>query len=198
MENYPYIPVQTGEKAVRNRMRAGRADFSASLEKDFGAALQTARRMFHPRGKAGVFDVERAAGALAVAGNEVRSEKLYKLMESSSAAYLMCASIPADEVQAITDAMKRGEGLLALVLDAYASECVDGALDVMMQRKNEMLRRTGQRLTRHRFSAGYGDLGISVQKLFFDLLDAQTLGITINDKFMLAPEKSVIAIAGVI
>jgi cobalamin-dependent methionine synthase I len=83
------------------------------------------------------------------------------------------------------------------VFDAYASEYVDGVLDVIIARKNEALRRTGQKLTKHRFSPGYGDLDISYQKVFYDLLDMQTLDVTINENYLLSPEKSVIAIAGV-
>jgi len=109
----------------------------------------------------------------------------------------MCATIPARDVEKINTAMRNGEGLKALVYDAYASELADGALGVLMSGKNESLRRTGQRLTKRRYSAGYGDLDIKYQKLFFDMLDLNTLKVSINDKYMLSPEKSVIAVAGV-
>ena len=73
----------------------------------------------------------------------------------------------------------------------------DGALDIMMQSRNEALRRTGQALTAKRFSAGYGDLDIKYQSVFYELLQMKTLGVEINDSYLLIPEKSVIAIAGV-
>jgi cobalamin-dependent methionine synthase I len=74
---------------------------------------------------------------------------------------------------------------------------VDGTLDVIVARKNEALRRTGQALTKRRFSPGYGDLDLKFQKVFYDLLSMQTLDVTINENYLLSPAKSVIAIAGV-
>jgi hypothetical protein len=122
---------------------------------------------------------------------------LTRLLEKSTSAYLMGASISARDVDRISQAMQAGEGLKAIVFDAYASEYVDGTLDVIIARKNEALRRTGQKLTKHRFSPGYGDLDIRYQKVFFDLLGMQTLDVSINENYLLSPEKSVIAIAGV-
>ena len=58
-------------------------------------------------------------------------------------------------------AINAGEGLKAIVYDAYASEFVDGALDWITSHKNASLKRTGQHLTKHRFSAGYGDFRIT-------------------------------------
>jgi hypothetical protein len=69
-------------------------------------------------------------------GADVESEMLARLLEHSSAVYLMAASIPARDVDRISEAMRRGEGLKAVVFDAYASEFVDGTLDVIMARKN--------------------------------------------------------------
>jgi hypothetical protein len=109
----------------------------------------------------------------------------------------MGASIPDRDVEKIALAMRDGDGLKAIVFDAYASEYVDGTLDVIMSRKNESLRRTGQKLTRHRYSPGYGDLDLKYQKAIFELLDLSALDVTINENYLLSPEKSVIAIAGV-
>jgi cobalamin-dependent methionine synthase I len=38
---------------------------------------------------------------------------------------------------------------------------------------------------------------LSYQKVFYDLLDMQTLEVDINENYLLSPEKSVIAVAGV-
>jgi len=60
-----------------------------------------------------------------------------------------------------------------------------------------MIRREGKKLTKMRYSPGYGDLPLSNQKLIYDVLNLERLGISITERFMLVPEKSVIAIAGV-
>lgn len=198
MEVFPYLPFVPSKKTVMRRLGSQRAPLPAELSGEIDALLRQAESAFTVRGKAAVFPLEHLDSAhISIAGAEVESSMLARLLEKSSAVYLMGASIPAREVDRISEAMRAGEGLKAIVFDAYASEYVDGTLDVIIARKNEALRRTGQKLTKHRFSPGYGDLCITYQKVFFDLLDMQTLAVTINENYLLSPEKSVIAIAGV-
>ena len=48
-----------------------------------------------------------------------------------------------------------------------------------------------------RYSPGFGDLPITVQKEFLNLLDAgRRMGITLGESFLMAPSKSVTAIIG--
>jgi len=198
MEVFPYLPFVPDKKTVMRRLGSQRASLPAELSDNIDALLRQAESAFTVRAKAAVFPLERLDSAhVSIAGAVVESAMLTRLLEKSSAAYLMGASIPARDVEKISEAMRAGEGLKAIVFDAYASEYVDGVLDVIIARKNEALRRTGQKLTKHRFSPGYGDLDIAYQKVFFDLLDMRTLGVTINENYLLSPEKSVIAIAGV-
>jgi hypothetical protein len=198
MNNYPFIPFVPDRSSVIRRMGAMKASFGADLEYKLDEYIGKAQAAFAVRGRAETFDLKHAGeDAVEIAGNRVESGLLAKLLHSSGAVYLMCASIPEQDIKKINTAMENGEGLLALVLDAYASEYVDGALDVIMQRKNEALRRTGRALTSKRFSAGYGDLDIKYQQVFYELLNMQEIGVNINDRHLLIPEKSVIAIAGV-
>jgi hypothetical protein len=198
MEIFQYLPFVPSKKTVMRRLGSQRASLPAELSGEIDALLRQAESAFMAHGKAAVFPLEHLDSArISIAGAVVESPMLSRLLESSCAAYLMGVSIPARDVDKISEAMRAGEGLKAIVWDAYASEYVDGTLDVIIARKNEALRRTGQKLTKHRFSPGYGDLDISYQKVFFDLLAMQTLGVTINENYLLSPEKSVIAIAGV-
>ncbi len=198
MGNYPFIPFDPGKKAVMRRLGSLKANLSDALAEDIDKNIRLAERLFHVKGKDAIFPIEHISEeSFAIEGNVIESKLLTKLLRSSRSAYLMCTTIDAKEVAQISNAMKNAEGLKAIVLDAYASEYVDGALGVMMSRKNETLRRTGQKLTKHRFSAGYGDLDIKYQRVFYDLLEMQTLGVRLNESYLMEPEKSVIAIAGV-
>lgn len=198
MEKFPFIPFMPTKKTVLRRLGSHKTSFSADLEKDIDHYLRLAETTFHVAGKACLYPIDSISAEEFVLQRQiVRSRLLAKLLSHSKSVYLMCASIPKHEVIKINEAIQHDQGLRAIVLDAYASEYVDGALDVIMERKNAALRRTGQKLTHHRFSPGYGDLDIKYQKVFFDLLDMQSLNVELTDKFLLVPEKSVIAIAGV-
>ena len=49
-----------------------------------------------------------------------------------------------------------------------------------------------------RFSPGYGDLPLTVQKDLCGVLDTRrTLGLTVNESMLLIPEKSVTAVMGI-
>ena len=198
MENYPYIAFVPGRKTLMRRLGAQKADLSVQLEDDINSYIKKAQAIFSVRGRAEVFGIRHAAAdKIILEGHEIVSPMLSRLLGGSEKVYLMCTTIPKKDVEKIHEAMGDGEGLKALVLDAYASEYVDGALDVIMDKKNMMLKRMGQKLTKRRFSAGYGDLDIRYQKVFYDLLQMQTLDVEMNEKYLLIPEKSVIAIAGV-
>ena len=167
MENYPIIPYVLEKKTVIRRMGAVKADFSDSLEQDIDTHLKQARALFTVRGRANLYDISKiGAGSFLLASHEIESALLTRMLSGSERAYLMCATIPQRAVDEIGTALEKGEGLKGIVYDAYASEFVDGALSVMMDRKNAMLKRVGQRLTKRRFSAGYGDLDITYQSSF--------------------------------
>lgn len=198
MELFSYIPFIPDKKTVMRRLGSLKADFSAELNNEIDTYLKSAQSMFTVKGKALAVPMKiTEEGLLYIADTLIESKQLCKLLSKSCQAYLMCASIPRREVDKINAAINNGEGLKAIVYDAYASEFVDGALDVMIARKNASLKRIGQHLTKHRFSAGYGDLDIKYQRVFFDLLDMKTLEVELSDTYLLSPEKSVIAVAGV-
>ncbi len=198
MNNYPFIPFTPKIEIVTRRMGARKGSAGADLSEEIGEYYKKAQSAFSVRGRADTCDLKHIAeDTVEIAGHSVESRLLSKMLKNSVDAYLMCATIPKRDVERINEAIEKGRGLMALVYDAYASELADGALDIMMRGKNEALRRTGQKLTVKRFSAGYGDLDIKYQGVFYRMLDMKTLGVEINDSFLLIPEKSVIAIAGV-
>lgn len=198
MELFSFIPFVPDKKTVMRRLGSQKATFPAELEQNIDALLKSAETAFTVKGKGISVPVRVSAeGILYINNTLIESKQLAKLLANSIEAYLMCASIPRRDVEKINAAMTAGEGLKALVYDAYASEFVDGALDIIIARKNTALMRTGHQLTHRRFSAGYGDLDIKYQKVFYDMLDMGTLGVTLSEKFLLSPEKSVIAVAGV-
>lgn len=82
----------------------------------------------------------------------------------------------------------------ALVFDAIGAERIESLCDAFCTDiKNE----SGKK-TRPRFSAGYGDLSIEVQREFFRLLDCpKNIGLTLGESLVMTPSKSVTAIVGI-
>lgn len=89
----------------------------------------------------------------------------------------------------------------ALFLQAVGAERVETMLDAFCAQLVEILgdrcaiKATG---VTPRYSPGYGDLALAIQPDFLQVVDAsRKIGITINDSLLMAPSKSVTAIAGI-
>ena len=76
---------------------------------------------------------------------------------------------------------------------AYIEECIDRELSEL----SESLAKEGMYL-RPRFSPGYGDLSLTVQGEFLQVLEAaKRIGLTLSEGGIMLPEKSVTAIIGI-
>ena len=84
-----------------------------------------------------------------------------------------------------------------VMTDACLSALVEEEMDRFEKEQTRKYRARGLYLT-DRFSPGYGDLPLSVQKDLCDILDTRrTLGLTVNESMLLIPEKSVTAVIGI-
>lgn len=81
----------------------------------------------------------------------------------------------------------------AVLLQAVGAERIEALCD----RFCETLPAETQRRTRPRFSPGYGDLPLTVQRDIMQTLDcARRIGLTLNESLLLSPTKSVTAFVG--
>ena len=91
----------------------------------------------------------------------------------------------------------RIEPSLALCLSALGAERIEALCDVFCDEMSAKLAIYGKKM-RPRFSAGYGDLPLSLQKEIFASLECEKqIGLTLNDSLLMSPTKSVTAIIGI-
>lgn len=82
-----------------------------------------------------------------------------------------------------------------LLFHAIGAQQVEGGCDELCRRLAEAF--PDRRLT-ERFSPGYGDLPLALQREVFAALDCeQTIGVTLTDTLLMQPSKSVTAIVGI-
>ena len=130
-------------------------------------------------------------------GADIRSVKLAGLLNGCKEALFIGATAGSAVMDAILEDTEGGDMTRGVVIDAVASEMTDAALDWIMGFFNRLLARENARLTRRRFSAGYGDFLLENQKMMYDMLELNRIGVTINENFILMPEKSVTAVVGI-
>ena len=84
----------------------------------------------------------------------------------------------------------------ALWLDAIGTERVESLCDAFCEELARDAAACGLCVTR-RFSPGYGDLPLTLQRNVFRALDpARRIGLTLNDSLLMSPSKSVTALVG--
>lgn len=125
------------------------------------------------------------------------SLKLTELLKNSNELYLMASTVGETIITKRDSEIKNNNASKALILDAVASEMADATLDWLVNYINTQIRRENKQLTKMRFSPGYGDLTLDNQKKIFTMLNLKNLGLHLTETFILVPEKSVTAIAGV-
>jgi hypothetical protein len=85
----------------------------------------------------------------------------------------------------------------SIILDCCGAVAVEAAADLLQAALLQTVTQEGLQLT-PRFSPGYGDLPIELQRDFLNLLDAQRkIGLTITESSMLVPSKSITALIGI-
>ena len=133
--------------------------------------------------------------ALSDVGLDLPGQDIHQLLKDCDRVVLLALTLGAGPEQLI-----RREGLRspteALILDACASAACEQACDDLQRQLEGQLCSEGIYPT-DRFSPGYGDLPLTVQRPLLELLDAQKrCGITLSDSFIMTPRKSVTAIFG--
>ncbi len=85
----------------------------------------------------------------------------------------------------------------ALCMQAIGAERIESLCDKFCLDMKEKYADQGMN-THPRFSPGYGDLAISLQRDIFNLLECEKrIGLTLNDSLLMSPTKSVTAIIGI-
>lgn len=136
------------------------------------------------------------AGDLVLGPLEVRSRDLARVLRGCRHAFLFCATLGAG-VDALLRRYSQTSGADALMAQAAATAAIEGWCDACAEKLLAEPAVAGERL-RMRFSPGYGDLPLAVQRPLLQILDsARRAGIVLTETCLMIPSKSVSAIIGV-
>lgn len=128
----------------------------------------------------------------------IKSKNLSHFLTECSQAVLLAATAGQKIGEEIEQSDISNNLVRAAVLDAAASEMVDGALNWIVDFFNHRISREGKKLLKSRFSAGYGDFDLSYQKFVFQALELNKIDVSLTADYILIPEKTVTAVSGVL
>ncbi|MBI4845176.1 MAG: methionine synthase [Candidatus Omnitrophica bacterium] len=142
--------------------------------------------------------IKKNSSTINLANNiKLKSIRLAKMLENSSEVVFMGATAGAKIVKEISLDSRGRDVTGAVIFDAVASEFTDAALEWIAKYINSELRRENKILTTRRFSAGYADFTLKNQKIIYESLQMKKLGVDLTEAFILKPEKTVMAVAGI-
>ena len=141
------------------------------------------------------FDIREVCDGIAVEGTNfvLKGNDVKNHLKGCNKAVLMCTTLSADVDRMIRVAQLK-DVLEALALDCLASTAVEQLCDKVELRIRKDF--ADYEMT-WRYGVGYGDLPISQQKDFLNVVNAsKVIGLNVTDSFILTPRKSVTAVIG--
>ncbi|MDD5697811.1 MAG: vitamin B12 dependent-methionine synthase activation domain-containing protein [Victivallaceae bacterium] len=195
------IPLPVPERQIYRRLGHNRFlnEMTAGQRRKLAAAIALGVSRCKLRGAWRRFEITgRTAGQIEFGDRMILAScDLAALLADSKALVLFAITAGAEVVAAAADLAARGEGAGALACDAAGSEMTDAAAGWLQRYLSQRFKRNNEILTKRRFSPGYGDLALKNQVFLVKLLELEKLGIRMTADFLLIPEKTVTAVAGI-
>lgn len=196
------IPASEAKDRIYKRLGYQReiTEITPRQEEEINRYIQEARELVELKGAAKRFAVtSKNSGGVVLDGSiTFESKQLAGLLKECNQAVFIGVTAGRKIIEAIEQDTARLRLSRGVVLDAAAGELVDLSLDWIMNYLNQEFRRENKYLTSRRISAGYGDFLLENQAVIYQSLNLSKLGVSITEKYMLVPEKSVTAAAGII
>ena len=115
-------------------------------------------------------------------------------LKDCSKVALVAATI-GPQVDALIRRYSSTDSVYASILQATGAMYIEEVVDLLNAEIKKIAETQGLK-TRPRYSPGYGDVPLDIQRDFFRLLPCTRIGLTLMDTLIMAPEKSVTAFIG--
>jgi cobalamin-dependent methionine synthase I len=140
-----------------------------------------------------IFDCRVTDDSVIVGETEFKSKRLASHLSGCKRVIAFGATLGA-EVDRMIRLCQSTDTALAMAYQAAGATLIEEICDEL---EEEIKKQQGLKL-RPRFSPGYYDLSLDTQKQFFELLElTKRCGITLTDKMLMIPSKSVTAFIGI-
>ena len=126
---------------------------------------------------------------------KIEGSVIEKHLEKSTKVYVLGVTVGEDVEVRSEQLFKAGNYTVGLLLDAAATTAVEQVADQVNEVINTIAKKQGYKPT-WRFSPGYGNWPLEVQKDLAKIIKTEQIGLQVTDNFLLFPRKSVTAIIG--
>lgn len=156
-------------------------------------SLALCKNIFAPRVCFAEFDISKEGNTLDLGFTVTQSRDLAKNLQDCKKAVVFCATV-GHGIDRLIVKSSRLSPSAALCLQSIGAEAIEAVCEefcayLECEERYEL---------RPRFSAGYGDLSLELQRDIFRALGCEKrIGVTLNESLLMSPTKSVSAIVGI-
>lgn len=202
VEFFSSIKISVPYNGIYSRLgyAKGRTRISREQREEIEKYINDALVLIDLKGSASRVPIKRIDSEKIIISEKIifKSQALAKLLVNCQEVLFMGATAGKRIVNSIEKNFQGKNITGAVVFDGVASQMADAALDWIVSYCNRQLRRENKYLTERRFSAGYGDFSLDNQRIIWETLKLKRLGVSLTEKNMFIPEKTVTALAGIL
>lgn len=174
----------------------GTSEASDEINKLIDECITEAEKVLNYKVCYRVFDIKIIESAVDLGFSRTSSRSLSKMLYGSSKILVFCATVGAG-IDRLIAKYSVTSPAKTVVLQALGSERIETLCDMFCDEIRRGAEKQGNTITR-RFSPGYGDLPIELQKDIFAALEcSKMIGVSLGDNLFMTPTKSVTAILGI-
>ncbi len=170
---------------------AGVRENSPEIDSLLEECIKEAERIFTYKVCYGRFPFSVNGDEVDLTFTKTVSKNLSKCLNNSHSFIVFGATVGID-LDRLISKYSRIAPSKALMFQAIGTERIESLCDIFCE---DIRKEYG--FTTPRFSPGYGDLSIEIQKEFFRVLEpSRKIGLTLNESLIMSPSKSVTAVIG--
>lgn len=190
------IPVEIEKEKVLKSLgyyRKRKSVLSPSIDALIEEEMKKAKGLIRGKGVYIILPVKsKSKDKITLKNIALKGKAIAKAMAKAKEIALFVGTIgPALEAE-VNRLYQRDEYTKATILDTIGSVAADEGAEYL----NSVIVEKAEKKSTPRFSPGYGDWDLSIQKRFLEITQASKIGITCNEAFFMIPRKSVSAVIG--
>ncbi|MGL4742253.1 MAG: methionine synthase [Sarcina sp.] len=173
-------------------------DIDEQLDSLIDISIEEVKSKVTPRFVYELYDLKRENGNLKIEGTNLilKGNDIASCLENCDKVILMAVTL-GNEMEKLIRLVQRSNLTKAIILDSIATAYVEDVCDRIEKDIYDEYKVRNKSLS-FRYSPGYGDLGLEIQRNFVDTLNAsRRIGLNVSDSNLLIPRKSVTAILGI-
>lgn len=193
------LPINIPFKRIYCRMgQRVSTEISADIKDKIDRAINDAFMICDMKARYKIFDIEQNDGKNIVIGGETFiSESFCELVKNCNEIALFAVTVGNKLPEKRQEFIDNGDMFNAVIYDAAGSEIAEEGAQYMHDFLGKIAATKGNKIMKRRFSPGYSDMNLEMQKKVFKLLKPEIIGIHLSPSCLMIPEKSVTAFVGI-